>query len=152
MGEQVALLCSLGDVFPLVIVANLLWGWQLLRIFLSSHNNCLKIWSQSKSHLSFNAYSHSGIMLVPCALPCDWLQLHPSNQRCCREVRSCIITKICERICPAYSPNLLAQACGTLKKRLYFTSRISIILSTGKQDFRVMKNLTKMNHYSMFLN
>ena len=38
------------------------------------------------------------IMLVPHALLCHWLQLHPSNQPCCQVLWSCVITKICEWI------------------------------------------------------
>ena len=38
--------------------------------------------------------------VVPHTLLCDWSQLHPSNQRCCRVVRSCMITEICEWLAP----------------------------------------------------
>ena len=62
------------------------------------------------------------ITLVPQALPCDWSQLHPSNQLCCRVVWLCTITAICEWIGPAYSANLLTRAFNALKERwLYFT-------------------------------
>ena len=58
------------------------------------------------------------------ALPCDWSQLLPSNQRCCRVVRLWVITKICEWIGPAYSANLLTQACNTLKERWFLAKKV----------------------------
>ena len=50
------------------------------------------------------------ITLVPHTLPCDWPQLHLSNQHCFWVVRSCMITKICEWIGPTSYANCLARA------------------------------------------
>ena len=96
-------------VWPVRVQSSLLvchdpvWDW-------------VTVGTKSKSHSSLNAYSVWCIALVPYALPCDWSQLHstcrPSNQRCCRVVRLCVITKICEWISPAFS----AQAYDALKE------------------------------------
>ena len=43
------------------------------------------------------------VMLVPQALPCEWTQLHPSNQGFCQMVQSWVITNICEWIAPTYT-------------------------------------------------
>ena len=63
------------------------------------------------------------ITLVPHALPCDWSQLHPCNQHCCRVVWLCVITKICEWIGPAYSAKLWARAMSVrcVKGKVAFT-------------------------------
>ena len=69
-----------------------------------------------KSHSSFNAYSMWCVRLVPHALPYDWSQLHPSNQRCCQVVDCAWFQKHCEWIGPAYSANPLARGYDALKE------------------------------------
>ena len=49
-----------------------------------------------KSHSSFNAYNVWYVMLMPHALLCDWSQLYPSNQCCCR-----VVTKIWDLVPPS---------------------------------------------------
>ena len=61
------------------------------------------------------------ITLVPHVLVCDWAQLHPSNQCCCCRFRSCVITKICKWIGPAYSANLFGTSVLRVKGTVALT-------------------------------
>ena len=88
---------------------------------------------------------------MPHALPCDWLQLHPSNECCCQVVWLCMITKICEWIGPPYSANLLERVYDSLKERwllLYNTKNLKykkIILENGQTKFSL--NILETKHY-----
>ena len=56
------------------------------------------------------------VALVPYALPCDWSQLHPSNQCCCRVVLCAWLQKFVNELVPHTEARVLLWAYDALKE------------------------------------
>ena len=83
------------------------------------------------------------------AQPCNWSQLHPSNQCCSSVVKSCMITKFCECDDPAYSATFLNECNGKVVLCLLY----DIVIQTLTWNQSMVQQFTSEGNFlNLFLN